>query len=164
MQAPLLDANFLDQLCLSDELWAKVEVPDVKGRLNYLSHQTFICSVSWNQHVWITSMYNTHSVFTWVCPLLVCFLYATVRSHNNVLSRSLSCVLMQLCFLSSCRTMWKWWGSFWYSKQSTGTHACMFLQRVMQYLCNLHTIQLYNQGLLFCIPSYPEPSLHQDPR
>jgi len=31
LDAPLLDANFLDQLCLSDELWAKVEVPDVKG-------------------------------------------------------------------------------------------------------------------------------------
>jgi len=49
MQAPLLDANFLDQLCLSDELWAKVEVPDVKGGLymyNYLSHQTFIYSVT----------------------------------------------------------------------------------------------------------------------
>lgn len=43
MQAPLLDANFLDQLCLSDELWAKVEVPDVKGRL-YMYKLLFISS------------------------------------------------------------------------------------------------------------------------
>lgn len=29
LQAPLLDANVLDQLCFSDELWAKLDVPDV---------------------------------------------------------------------------------------------------------------------------------------
>ena len=26
-----MDASFLDQLCLSDELWTKLEVPEVKG-------------------------------------------------------------------------------------------------------------------------------------
>lgn len=28
-QVPLLDASVLDQLCLSDELWAKLDYPDV---------------------------------------------------------------------------------------------------------------------------------------